>query len=121
MFNKIRDYFVPNYICFTVPDRQIYGISDYFAHVMSFIVAFPDAAMNLEHIYWNVDENGLYRVAVRWRLVGTHAGYSKYGEPSNKRVQIMGITHYWIQDGKFLREWMCYDEIAILTQIYQET
>lgn len=120
LFNKIREYFVPNYICYTVPDRQIHGINDYFAYVMSFIVAFPDAVMNFEHIYWNEDEDGLFRVAVRWRLIGTHNGYSKFGEPSSKRVQIMGITHFWVKDSKFLREWTVYDEIAILTQIYRD-
>ena len=120
MFHKIREYFAPNYICYTVPDRQLYGISDYFAYVMAFIVAFPDAAMSLDHIYWNDDEDGMFRVAVRWSLIGTHGGYSKYGGPSGKRVRIMGITQFWVKDGKFLREWTCYDEIAILTQIYRE-
>ena len=76
--------------------------------------------MSLDHIYWNLDADGTYRVAVRWRLTGTHRGYSHLGEPSGKRVQIMGITHYWIKDGKFQREWTLYDEIAVLTQIYRE-
>lgn len=120
LFNKLRDYFAPNYICYTVGDRQIYGISDYFAYVMAFIVAFPDAALSLDHIYWNEDPDGLFRVAVRWRLAGTHRGYSHLGEPSGKRVQMMGISHYWVKNGQFLREWTLYDEIAVLTQIYRE-
>ncbi len=118
-FYLLREYFVPNYICYTVPDRWIHGISDYFAFVMALIVAFPDARMNLDHIYWNLDEDGRYRVAVRWSLVGTHDGYGKYGDPSGARVRIMGVTHYWIKDGKFEREWTLFDEIAILTQIYR--
>jgi predicted ester cyclase len=118
-FHLIRKYYVPEYEMYTVPDRFVRGISDYCAWVMSMIVAFPDAAMTLEHIYWNQDEDGTYRVAVRWRLNGTHGGYSKYGNPSGKRVSILGISHYWIKDGQYLREWTLFDEIAILTQIYR--
>jgi hypothetical protein len=29
----------------------------------------------------------------------------------------MGITHFEVRDGKILREWRIYDEIAVLTQI----
>ncbi len=119
-FHLIRDYFAPNYIGYTVPDRWIHGQADYFAFVMSMIVALPDAKMNLDHIYWNVDSDGRYRVAVRWSLVGTHDGYSKYGDPSGKRVRVLGVSHYWVKDGIFEREWTVFDEIAILTQIYRD-
>ena len=68
--------------------------------------------------YWNDNEGDGYRVAVRWSLVGTHSGAGVYGEPTGKRVHIMGISHHHVQDGKFAAEWTVFDEIALLKQLH---
>jgi predicted ester cyclase len=117
MFNKITDYYVPNYECYTVPTRTIYGVGDFRAYVMAFIVAFPDAKFNIDHMYWLGDDQQGYRVATRWSLIGTHGGPSIYGKPTGKPVHIMGITHHHVQNGKFIREWTIFDQIALLKQL----
>ena len=55
-------------------------------------------------------------MAVRWILQGTHTGPG-YGEPSGKRINLWGISHYQIKNGRFLREWSIFDEFALLKQI----
>ena len=32
-------------------------------------------------------------------------------------MKILGSSHYEIKDGKILREWRIYDEIAVIAQI----
>ena len=117
LFNKITEYYVPNYLCNTSSDRTIYGLGDFRAYVMAFIVAFPDARMNVDHLYWIGDGKDRYRAATRWTLIGTHDGPSVYGKPTGKPVNIMGITHHLVQDGKFVKEWTVFDELALLKQL----
>ena len=60
-----------------------------------------------------------YTTAVRWTLQGTHEGPGIYGEPTGKRVYLLGITHHEVREGKFVKEWMVYDEFALLKQLYR--
>jgi predicted ester cyclase len=118
LFNKIYDYFIENYPCHTCPNREIYGLGDYLAHILSWLVAFPDGKMMIDHLYWlGSDEDG-YRVASRWSFVGTHDGVGKYGPPTGKRVRVMGISHFWVKDGRFVEEWTIFDEMALLKQLH---
>lgn len=117
LFNKIDDYYVPNYLCHTSSDRTIYGVGDFRSYVMAFIVAFPDARMNIDHLYWLGNEKDGYRAATRWSLIGTHEGPSMYGVPTGKQVNIMGITHHIVKDGRFVKEWTVFDELALLKQL----
>ena len=84
---------------------------------MAFIVAFPDAKLNIDHLYCLGNERDGYRVATRWTLIGTHDGPSVYGTPTGKPVNVMGITHHLVKDGKFVREWTVFDELALLKQL----
>ena len=72
---------------------------------------------NIDHIYWLGDDQQGYRVATRWSLIGTHEGPSMYGKPTGKPIHIMGITHHRVQDGKYVREWTIFDQIALLKQM----
>ncbi|RME99082.1 MAG: hypothetical protein D6768_15870, partial [Chloroflexi bacterium] len=117
LLNKIDDYFAPNYLCNTSTNRKLYGLGDYKAYILSLLAAFPDAAVNVDHICWLGSEAAGYRVATRWTLQGTHEGPGVYGEPTGKRIRLMGITHQLIQGGKFVREWTAFDEFALLKQL----
>lgn len=118
LFNRIRERYVENFTCFTVPERYIYGRSDYRTFVTSMIAAFPDAAFYIDHLCWMDDGNDCYRVAVRWNLVGTHLGPSKYGKPTGKRVRILGTSHIHVQSGKFAHEHFIFDEFVLLKQLF---
>ena len=118
MFNRIHERFAENYHCFTVPERMIYGRWDYRTFITSMICAFPDARLFIDHVCWLDDGDGRYRVAVRWNLVGTHLGPSKYGTPTGKRVRILGTTHFHIENETFVQEWCIFDEFALLKQLF---
>ncbi|MEM7342655.1 MAG: ester cyclase family protein [Chloroflexota bacterium] len=118
LFNKIDDYFIETYQCHTCPSKEIYGRSDYLAHILDWLVPFPDGHVLIDHLYWLGNDEDGYRVACRWSFVGTHRGYGKYGAPTGKRVRIIVITHFWVKDGKFVEEWMIFDELALRQQLY---
>jgi predicted ester cyclase len=116
-FDRIAEDYAPNYLCYTSSDRRIYGTGDYKAYVLAFIAAFPDARMDVDHLYWIGDERGGYRVATRWTLLGTHEGSSVYGAPTGRPVEVMGVTHHLVRDGRFVKEWTVFDELALLKQL----
>lgn len=118
LFNRVQERFAENYTCFTVPSRIIYGRGDYRTFVTSLIAAFPDAALNIEHLCWLANDEQHYRVACRWSLTGTHRGPSKYGKPTGKRVRILGTSHFHIHNGKFTLEYCIFDEFTLLKHLY---
>lgn len=118
MLNRIDQLFVPNYICRTSSNRSLYGRGDYKAYVLGFLAAFPDLALDVDHIAWLGNGAQGYRVATRWTLQGTHRGPGVWGKPTGQRIRMIGITHQLIQGGRFVREWTCFDEFALLKQLY---
>lgn len=118
MFGKVREYYVPNYIAYTTGNRILYGLGDLQSNITQMLAAFPDGRMLVDHVIVNGDAQEGYRVAVQWYFQGTHQGPGLYGEPGGKPVQLLGTTHYLIQNGKFVKEWCVFDEFALLKQIY---
>jgi predicted ester cyclase len=118
LLNKIDAYYVPNVECHTSANRELYGRAALTGFILSLLAAFPDAAMNIDHMYWIGNEDDGYRVAVRWTLQGTHGGPGVYGEPTGKRIRVMGISHHMLKDGRIAEEWMIFDEFALLKQLY---
>ena len=118
LFNKIKTYYAEHYLCHSASDREFYGLGDFTAFILAMLQAFPDAKMSVDHLYWLGDDDKGYRAAVRWTLVGTHDGYGIYGEPTGRRVSIMGITHHTIKHVQFVEEWTVFDELALMKQLY---
>lgn len=79
--------------------------------------AFPDALMAIEHVITRTDPERPTRVALRWRIAGTHAGHGAYGPASGARVVIPGITHLELTGGRMTRCFVLIDELAIWTAI----
>lgn len=117
LFGKIPEYYAPNYRCHTASDRELYGVGDFTQDILARIAAFPDAAMQIDDLYWNDDGGGNYRTAVLWTLLGTHTGPSIYGPPTGRRVRVMGITQHRVCGGKFIEEWTEYGEFNLMKQL----
>ncbi len=118
LLNKIDDYYASTILCHTAANRELYGRGELRGFILSLLAAFPDAALSVDHVYWIGNEENGYRVAVRWTLQGTHTGPGIYGEPTGKRIHVMGISHHEVEGGEFVEEWMIFDEFALLKQLY---
>ena len=110
-------YYAPNVTCYTTGNRILCGRGDYRHNLTSLLAAFPDAVIRVDHTCSLPLGDDGHRVAARWTFMGTHTGPGWYGRPTGKRVKLLGTTHAEVVDGKIVKEWLVYDEIAILKQI----
>jgi predicted ester cyclase len=54
---------------------------------------------------------------VRWSAVMTHTGDHLGTPATNKKVQVTGITIAQIQNGKIIRGWDNWDQLALMQQL----
>lgn len=94
---------------------------------MGLRAAFPHAEFRIEHVIGRQDPMMPPRAAVRWSLWGKHAGWGRFGRPSQAQVYIMGMSHAdfgpFGSDGGHTvrRECTLIDETAIWKQILLQT
>ena len=76
---------------------------------------------NLEliiHFFSGITEPMLSpRVAIRWTINGKHMNKGCYGSPSQKNIEIAGISHVEFGKTGIIREYVIFDEISIWKQI----
>ncbi|WP_238366444.1 ester cyclase [Mesobacterium pallidum] len=120
MFGRIRDVYAPTIMYHGPLMKELYGTASVTHQALGLIGAFPDAVYQPQHICSTPCIEGGTKVAVRWVMEGHHLGYGgleSLGDPTGKRVQVMGMSHYHYKDGKIVDEWTVYDELALLVQI----
>ena len=93
------------------------GHGDIDRWVISYLAAFPDLDLTVDHLIVNRDPGQPARAALRWSAHATHTGWGRFGEPTGAPVYIMGITHAYLVDGRVTLEWVTIDEVAIWKQI----
>jgi len=121
LLNKVRDYFAETIALEGATQRRVNGHNDYQGYVLSLLSPFPDMRITIEHFCSVRTEDGGYRTATRWRMRGTHTGYGIYGEPTGQPIEILGVSHHLIYDGKIQNEWTLFDEFELLKQIHRPT
>ena len=110
-FDRVPATYAPDYRFHGPSGVRLRTREAFTAYVLGLIASFPDAVFHLENMVCN--EN---RVAVRWRLLGTHDGPGRYGNPTGRRVDVLGITHYRLQGRQLVGERTVFDELALLIQ-----
>ena len=100
--------------------RAFYGRGEYQAFVLGLLAMFPDAMLQIDDIYWMGNDEDGYLVSLRWRLVGTHRGAGIYGAPTGRRISMWGIAQQQIEDGLITKEWLLFNEFAVMQQIYRD-
>jgi predicted ester cyclase len=94
-----------------------YGPGDLDEWYVGYLAAFPGARFGVDHAVVLREANRPVRVALRWRLEGTHAGRGAFGAPSGVKVLILAISHLELLDTKIVREFTLIDELALWKQI----
>ena len=82
---------------------------DYYAAIRS---AVPDARYEVDDLIADGD-----RVAVRWRLLGTHEGAFGGIAPTGKPIALRGIAIYRLDAGKLMERWVVSDLHGLLEEI----
>lgn len=83
----------------------------------SFLSCFEPADLLVEHLVANEKSGRATAVAMRWRSHVHHTNRGRFGEPTGRKVEVMGITHAEVQSGRIVREWHLVDELAIWMQV----
>lgn len=119
LLSEVRNYFSETIVFEGSSMRRLNGWNDYQGYVLSILSPFPDLRITVEHFCYVGDEVQGYRTATRWRMRGTHTGFGNYGEPIGQPIDVLGISHHLIQDGKIQAEWTLFDELELLKQIHR--
>jgi predicted ester cyclase len=54
----------------------------------------------------------------RYTIRGTHRGETEdFGPPTEKQVELKGITIHRFEDGEIVEEWEAYDNLSLLQQL----
>lgn len=121
LFNEVKKYYHENAVVHYICDKDLAGYDEIQGMLISLFASFPNAGFNVERVTCNErDKKDEWDVAVRWRIKGLHEGMGFFGKPSGKPVDILGINHYHIAGNKVKEEWITFDGIDVLRQIYLE-
>ncbi len=98
-----------------------YGHAELHSSWKSLFAAFTVEHFAVEHLVENVSAERGTRVSLRWRAQAKHAASGttgqRFGDATGRKVEIMGINHVEIANGKILREWVLIDEVALWMQV----
>jgi ketosteroid isomerase-like protein len=97
------------------------GVAALEAFWFGLTAAFAGARLHIHSLAEFVEPGRTPRVAMRWRVVGQHNGQGRYGAPSGRPVEMLGITHAEIDTRpgreRILREWILIDDVALWMQL----
>lgn len=94
------------------PGVEIHGPADFVALFNRLHGAFPDIKITVDDTIGADD-----KVVVRWSAVMTHTGDHLGIPATNRPVRITGITIAQIKDGKIVRGWDNWDQLALMQQL----
>ncbi len=119
LFDKVKSYYNDEAVVHFICDKNLTGFNQIQGMLVNLFSSFPNAKFIVERITCNRQPATQgHDVAVRWRLSGLHEGYGFFGTPSNRPVEILGITHYAVTNKKITEEWVTFDGLDVLKQIY---
>ena len=97
--------------------RLFNGTGQLRSFMLSQLAMFPDMLHSVDDLYWMGNSEAGFLVAMRWSILGSHRGMGRYGEPTGREVNLWGITHWVIENGRVTKEWTTFNEFGVLTQI----
>lgn len=119
-FNLVKNYYHNHATLHGICNQNYQGISQIRNFYVSLFSAVPHANMAIDRITVNTGETE-DSVAIRWWLKGVHLNEGIFGAPSGQEIEVMGISHFLVADGKIREEWMVFDVFDVLCQIYGGT
>jgi steroid delta-isomerase-like uncharacterized protein len=95
------------------PDQDVQGLEEAKQFYSTNLSAFPDLNATVEDVIAEGD-----KVVTRWTMRGTHRGETEeFGLPTNRQVEIKGLTMHRIEGGKIVEEWEGYDNLGFMQRL----
>ena len=112
--------YAPNVRWYGTTNRAGDGTQAVRAMTRSLLSTFPDLGLHVDEVYWMGNDDDGYRVSVRWHALGTHRGWSLYGEPTGRRVRLWGLQQLYIERERIVEDWMLFNEFEAVAQILKD-
>ena len=93
------------------PAQDIHGSKETEQFVSTFFDAFPDLNITEDEI---AEDD---KVVTRWTMRGTHQGELTRIAPTEKQIELQGITIHRIEGDKIVEEWERYDNLGMMQQL----
>ncbi|MDX6153071.1 ester cyclase [Marinococcus sp. PL1-022] len=120
-FNYIKNFYESNAVIHYVCNKDMVGHSEIQGMFINLFASVPNAKVLLDRVTCNKKgSDDDWDVAVRWRIQGVHGGIGYFGSPSGKAVEINGMNHFKVRNKKIQEEWMLFDGMEVLRQIYAQ-
>ncbi len=95
------------------PNATCVGPEAIGAYFEATFAAVPDFHIEIVGLAEQADD-----VFVQWRITGTHSGAAWQGiEPTGKPLELDGIDHFVIRDGKVVSNFVVFDQLQFARQI----
>jgi steroid delta-isomerase-like uncharacterized protein len=108
----IEECYAPDFV-WHEPDQEVRGYEQARRFVSPFFEGFPDINVTVEDAIAEGD-----RVVTRYTIRGTHRGETEeFGPPTDKRMELEGITIHRFEGGKIVEEWERYDNLGVMQQL----
>lgn len=98
-------------------NRVGYGRGYWIGCVTQVSALLHDRDLRIEHIAARLLPGGDVAVALRWSLVGVHAGTGLWGPPTGRTIYLMAVSHYRLRGARIIEDTTVFDELALLRQI----
>ena len=110
--DAIEETYAPDFV-WHEPDQDIRGYEQGRQFASTFFDAFPDINITVEDAIAEGDQ-----VATRYTIRGTHRGETEeFGSPTERQMELEGITIHRIEGGKIAEEWERYDNLSVMQQL----
>ena len=110
--DAMEEIYAPDFV-WHQPDQDIRGYEQARQFVSPFFDAFPDINITVEDAIAEGDQ-----VATRYTIRGTHRGETEeFGPPTERQMELEGITIHRIEGGKIVEEWERYDNLSVMQQL----
>lgn len=79
--------------------------------------AFPDIRLVADEVVWAGNEDVGFHTSHRTKILGTNTGFSRFGPPTGKRVQLWCIANCVARANEIFHEHVIYDTAGLLQQL----
>jgi steroid delta-isomerase-like uncharacterized protein len=109
--DAIDEIFTPDCL-WHQPDQDLQGPEAAKEFVGMYLSAFPDTRVSVEDMIAEGD-----RVVTRVRLRGTHQAELMGIAPTERQIEVKGVTIHRIEGDKIVEQWQFHDDLGLMRQL----
>jgi len=79
--------------------------------------AFPDIRLVADEVVWAGNQDTGFHTSHRTRILGTNTGFSRFGAPTGKRIQLWCMANCVARANEIFHEHVIYDTAGMLQQL----